>query len=283
MLKPTRVFHLLFFVVSLFLSGCVSVGGIADALSEAILNQPDPETVRDGLPTYLIFIDAMIQDDAEDVALLSAGARLYDAYAAGFVSDKKRAQQMSAKALSYARQALCLELEDLCQALNKPIDTYRLALVRVDDEDDLPVLFTLASVWAGWIQANSSDWQAIADLPKVEATMAQVINVDEHHKAGEPQLYMGVLLSLRPAALGGKPEQGRQYFERAIELSDNKNLMVKVMYARHYARLVFDQELHDRLLKEVLGSSVEAPGLTLINVLAQQQAQVLLDESKEYF
>jgi hypothetical protein len=86
-----------------------------------------------------------------------------------------------------------------------------------------------------------------------------------------------------PPALGGKPELGRAQFEQAIAISNNRDLMAKVEYARNYARLVFDQELHDRLLNEVLQASPEEPGLTLSNVLAQQQARRLLDSSKDYF
>jgi len=41
--------------------------------------------------------------------------------------------------------------------------------------------------------------------------------------------------------------------------------------------------LHDRLLTEVLDAPVEAPGKTLFNVLAKQEAQTLLASSKEYF
>jgi hypothetical protein len=83
--------------------------------------------------------------------------------------------------------------------------------------------------------------------------------------------------------LGGKPDVAREHFERAIELSGGRDLSIKVEYARRYARLVFDQELHDRLLAEVLNAPVEAPGKTLFNVLAKREAETLLASSKEYF
>jgi hypothetical protein len=88
--------------------------------------------------------------------------------------------------------------------------------------------------------------------------------------------------SLIPETLGGKPELAKQHFQRAIELSPN-NLMSKVLFAKHYARMVFDRDLHDNLLKTVLAAHTEAPGLTLINTLAQQQAQQLLDSANDYF
>jgi hypothetical protein len=94
---------------------------------------------------------------------------------------------------------------------------------------------------------------------------------------------LGVLETLLPAALGGRPEEGRRHFERAIELSGGRDLMAKVLLASEYARMAFDRELHDRLCREVLAASPEAPGLTLSNTLAQDRARRLLDSSDDYF
>lgn len=277
--KPMRL--LLTSLVLLFLSGCVNVGGkMADVLSGAVLNQRDPATVRDGLPAYLLLLDGMILEEPDNVDLLAAGSRLYGAYAGAFVKNPRRMQLMSGQALQYARRAMCPDLEVVCSALDKPLDQFRQALTQVQKPG--PVYY-YAVAWAGWIQANSDDWQAIADLPKVEAMMSRVLQLDETYDHGGAHLYMGVLLTLRPASLGGQPEQGRRHFERALELSQDHNLMVKVLYAKYYARLVFDQKLHDRLLNEVLAADPDYPDLTLMNVLAQEQAQQLLDSSKDYF
>ena len=94
---------------------------------------------------------------------------------------------------------------------------------------------------------------------------------------------MGILLTLRPPALGGRPEEARAHFERAIELSDGRDLGAKVEFARGYARLVYERDLHDRLLKEVLEADPEADSLTLGNVLAKEQAAQLLSEADDYF
>ena len=59
--------------------------------------------------------------------------------------------------------------------------------------------------------------------------------------------------------------------------------MAKVLYAERYARLLFDRELHDRLLVEVLAADAHSPGLTLSNTLAQEQARLLLESGDEYF
>jgi len=141
----------------------------------------------------------------------------------------------------------------------------------------------LATSWAGRIQSHSSDWSAIADIPRVQALLERVVALDPKYRDGEPYMYLGVMLTLRPASLGGKPEEGKADFEKALALSGGKNQMVRVLYAKQYARLVFDRELHDRLLNEAIAADPHAPGLTLINVIAQQQAKQLLESGKDFF
>jgi hypothetical protein len=271
------------FLVSLLLNGCAGFGAMTDALSRAALNQQDAALVRDGIPPYLILVDSLILDDPDDSELLLAAARLNSAYAGSFLTDPQRQKLMSAKALDYARRALCEELEEVCAASGGPLPAYQAALAEVDDSDELPYLYGYAVAWAGWVQANSGNWQAIADLPKIQASIERVLALDDAYDYGNAHVYMGVLLTLRPESLGGQPDAARAHFERALAISGRRNLMAMVLYAQKYARLVFDRELHDRLLREVLSADVEQPGLTLANTLAQQQARELLDSSEEYF
>ncbi len=113
--------------------------------------------------------------------------------------------------------------------------------------------------------------------------MQRIILLDETYQDGGVHLYLGVLATLFPPALGGKPDVGKKHFERAIELSRGRNLMVKVIYARQYARLLFKRQLHDRLLQEVISAEPGVPGYTLMNTLAQIQAKELLKSADEYF
>jgi len=113
--------------------------------------------------------------------------------------------------------------------------------------------------------------------------MLKVAQLNPGYDDGGVYLYLGVLETLVPPAMGGKPEIGRRYFEQAIEVSRGTNLMAKVMFADQYARLVFERELHDQLLQEVMAAPVQADGLTLMNIVAKEQAQILLDTADEYF
>jgi hypothetical protein len=53
--------------------------------------------------------------------------------------------------------------------------------------------------------------------------------------------------------------------------------------AEYYARLMFEQELHDRLLAEVIAADPVEPGFTLMNVLAQERARQLQASGLDYF
>ena len=59
--------------------------------------------------------------------------------------------------------------------------------------------------------------------------------------------------------------------------------MAKVLFAEKYARLVFDRQLHDALLTEVMIADPYGEALTLINLVAQDQAAALLKSADEYF
>ncbi|PCI12823.1 MAG: hypothetical protein COB71_08060 [Thiotrichales bacterium] len=255
---------------------------VADSLALGIANQNDLETVRDGEPAYLLLIDGFILNDPDNEDLLLAGARLYDTYAGIFVEDKQRAARLSDKARDYARRALCQPYPTVCRHDKGSYDGFSRAITQVDG-DELALLYGYATAWAGWVQAHSHDFRAIAELPKIELAFEQIIKFDPAYERGQAQLYLGVLRTLRPPALGGKPEVGRQHFENAIKYSDGRNLYAKVEFARRYARLIFDQELHDKLLNEVMDAAPEERGLTLNNTLAQQQARQLLDSSAAYF
>ena len=75
----------------------------------------------------------------------------------------------------------------------------------------------------------------------------------------------------------------RAHFERVVQLTNGDHLLAKVMFAESYARLVFDRELHDGLLRDVLAADPRAPGLTLMNTIAKEQAQALLESADDYF
>lgn len=266
------------------LTGCASMiaEGLAHDLQKGIANQNDPAIVRSGAPAYMLLIDGNIQSNPNARGLLLAGAQLYSTYSTVFVKDKARTKLLSARAREYAQRAICLGRPELCSTEFSDFSKFS-AVINKMGKRDIDALYIYATAWAGWVLANADDWNAIADLPKVEAMMERIVAIDPGYQNGLAHVYLGVLLTRLPANMGGKPEQGRAHFEHAIKLSNGRNLIAKVELARRYARLVFDRKLHDGLLKEVIKANPQQPDLTLSNVLAQQQARQLLDSAGDYF
>jgi tetratricopeptide (TPR) repeat protein len=253
---------------------------LAANLSRAMLNQSDPDIVRHGAPAYLLLLDSLIEEDPHDQALLYAGAKLYSAYSGGLVTNPERQKNLTQKALDYAGRGLCQTTPNICEMASEPFDQFKQAIDKSGDED-LQGFYLYATSWASWIQARSDDWNAIADLAKAQAMLEHIVAIEPGYERGRAQLYLGVIKSQIPPALGGKPEIGRRHFKQALNYSAGDDLIVKLEFARHYARLVFDRALHDRLLNEIIQADPVKPGLTLSNIIAQQLAGQLLEE--DYF
>ena len=270
--------------LAVLLSGCSHLIGsmAANTLTAAILNQNDPQLVRAGVPAYLLLIDGLIQQHPDNKDLLASGAKLFALYGTDFENDSGQAAALTAKARSYGERSLCLAYKPACKWSKLDYADFVVQLKGVSRRN-IAYLYAYAVGWLSNLQATSQDWTAVAELPWVQAALQRALALDESYDDGSLHAYLGILDTLRPPAYGGKPALAQKHFERAIQLSHGRDLSFKVEYARRYARMVFNKQLHDRLLKEVLAAPAQAPGLTLFNTLAKQEAKRLLASSGDYF
>lgn len=286
-LRPLILLAALALLCAGLFSSCSTAMNVAavdfsDNLAGAITDSDDPETVRQALPAYMIMLESMIRERPDEPDLNKAAADLYSAYAGLVSSDRSRQKLLTGKALGYALAALCAEDGDACGLDTVPWDDFSKMLGELG-ADRLPFMYTLGSSWAGWIAARPGDWDAIAQLSRVRALMDKVADLDPGYEHGQALVYLGVLSCLLPPAAGGKPEEGKAFFERALALSDGKNLMALVWYAKAYARSVGDKELFVFLLTRAGEADAKAPGLTLANTIAREEARDLLDQTEDFF
>ena len=267
------------------LSGCGSLiqsatSGLTEQLGDAVLGHDDPELVREATPTLLILIDSLAGDDAGP-AVLGSAAQLYAAYGVVFVNDPERAHKLTERAYGYGRRALCAAHRAGCGVQELVFEEYE-ARIGAYPAAKAQALYDYLIGYLSWVQARG-DYEALARLPRLQVALNRLLDVAPADIRGRAHMYMGILQCLRPPSLGGEPEAGMRNFDEALRLTGRRDLSVLVEYARNCARLLYDRELHDRLLEEVLDAPADQPGLTLFNNLAKADARELLSTADDYF
>jgi len=251
-------------------------------LTNAILNQDDPELVSAGMPSYMIMMDSFVQQNPDNPAMLSAAANLYASYGAVFADDEIRATRLTSRARDYALRAMCNTYVESCDWRELNYEDFVATLDGLGEEH-AETVYVYSFATLAYLRAHHSDWNSLAELPQAEALVKRYLEISGESANASAHTYLGVILTLRPPALGGKPEEARTHFEKAIALSGGRDLGAKIEFAKGYAKLLYDQELHDQLVNEVLDADPKADRLTLTNVLAQEEALRLRVEASDYF
>jgi hypothetical protein len=273
------------------LSGCFSgrqlisqnAAGLFKEISLSANRQSDIALVRQALPSYLLLIDGLIQSYPDNQNLLLSGAQAYLSYASLLEeAETGRAALLIQRAKGYALRAL--EMDPLFkEASETSVDIFRGQLEKADPSK-VALLFTVGSIWGTWIAQGPDPVEGMADLPKVEAMIDRVLQLDPHYYYGGPHLFKGILLSARPVQFGGNLEKADFHFQQAMKDSQGKFLMTSVYYAQYYAKQRLDRDLFIKTLKGVLAIPADIdPDLTLLNTLARQKAGQLLDQVDEFF
>ena len=252
-------------VSSAAFSGCTVIvssaaNGLADNLSVAILNQDDPELVRAGAPSYLLLLDSFVESSPDNADTLAAAATLYATYGAVFANDEVRASRLTTRARRYALKAMCESYAPACGWPDATYDEFVATLSGIRPRK-AEFLYTYGFASLAYLRAHSSDVNSIAELPQIEALLSHYLDISGDAVNSSAYTYMGILLTLRPPAAGGEPERARGYFEKAIALTGGKDLGAKVEFARSYAKKLYEREMHDQLLNEVMAADPTRMGI----------------------
>ncbi|MFC1513984.1 TRAP transporter TatT component family protein [candidate division KSB1 bacterium] len=261
-----------------------ATSGIVDNAIEVLYENSDLEFAEDAIPGSIVLIDGLIRTDPKNKDVLLQGVGTYTGYALGFLEDledKERAINNYRKAKDYGLQMLSLDSK-FKGKLNSSIAELESALDKAD-VSDVPYLFWAANAWGSYIKLNlANDVRAAADIGKVDAIMKRVTELDEDFYFGGAYMVLGVMEIER--GIAGRPERAKEYFEKAMEISEGKFLLIPVLYARHYAVGMFDEELFDELLKKVVEAPDDhLPAFMLHNAIAKKKAKYYISMKDEWF
>ncbi len=284
--KPAYYKFVIFVLSFTFLfvaSGCASK---MSRLKDGALNQTDMVMMEDALPAYLPILDGLSEAYPKSESIQLLACQLYTAYggilSSGKGDAKKRAAIAFIKAKEYAFKYLCKRNKKFAEAQDKSFDAFVESLSGFKKKD-VPFLYSAAQAWGMWILSDGS-LSAFTELSKIESMMIRSIELDETYNYGMARCFMGIVNS-KPASYGGKLDFAKEQYEKALDISEGKYLLIHVFYAERYARLIYDRALHDKLLKYVVSVDINTlpKDTTIINIQAKEQAQKLLDSADEYF
>lgn len=167
--------------------------------------------------------------------------------------------------------------------LNKDLASFKKSLNGFG-KNDVPALFWTAFNWGSLINLSKDSPVSLAEVPKVEAIMKRVLELDETYYYGGPHLFFGAYYGSRAKMFGGDPDKSKTHFEKALTLFEHKFLLAQVTYAQIYAVQNQDFPLFEKLLNEVLNSKTDIlPEQRLGNEIAYKKARWLLDHAQLFF
>ena len=260
-----------------------AVGSFVDDVAAATAKLDDVTLVSQAGATFLVLMEGLLESNPNDRDLLTSAAELYTSYGALVeLENKHRAAALYRRGMIHGRRALTQRAE-VSELIEAPYDRF----VAVADHlrpRDVPMVFWATASWGAWISVSTESVAAIADLPKVIFLMEWILANNETFHYGSPHVFLGMYHSALPKSLGGNPDKAKMHFERALEISSDRALMVHVQMARSYARQIFDRELYESLLQTVIERPAGTiPELTLQNATAKLLAKRLLKEADAFF
>jgi hypothetical protein len=228
-------------------------------------------------------------------------AKAYMAYAYGWVMDEyelaevrgdydeakhhqHRAYLMYTRARDLVLAAAVRRDPELPVALTKDPKTLTAHLKEHwrDKQDDLPVLFWLMMTWSSSIN-NSPDTDSLIDMPMIRTLAARITELDAGYEDAGALVFLGGFECSMPPAFGGDPKKGKEYFERALALTQRKNQIVMLNYAVFCAVALQDRALYNAILHEIIEAPDQGNDYRLSNKVARRRASRALVKADELF
>lgn len=284
----------------------IAVGTTSKVLDRgkyAVKQEPDYDLAARAIPGSLKTVESFHMVDPSNTRLTNILAEGFCQYASGFIEDEwelavlakdfEEAEYQSNRAAKGFMRCMGYSLHILGKKWQKSIlgsveDVTKRANKTGFGKRD--ALLWAGVGLAGTINHNKDNPAMVAQVTKARIIIERVIVLDDKNKqkdkakAGFAHIVRAMLHLSLPKALGGDPEAGKAEFDRAIEITENKFLLAKVLLARKYAVAIQDKELFRKTLIEVLQTDPAIwPAQRLANEIAHRRAKRYLKHEKEFF
>jgi predicted anti-sigma-YlaC factor YlaD len=258
----------------------------------------DFELVAVALPGNIKMIEGFLESGPDNRDLILLAAQGYASYALVVLEDRleqleedtpeasrlaMRTREMYLRGHRYGFRLLEQRHPGITKAFKKNVDALKPYLDTCGKED-VPGLFWAGMPLAAAINISRDDVSMIALMPKAKALIARAIKLDERYYHAAGHMIFGALFGSMGKMLGGDPKKAKKHFDRALELTKRRFLLVQAMYAKTLAVQLQDKELFEKLCNEVLEAKLSInPEQKLANVAAKRRARRLLARIDELF
>jgi len=251
---------------------------------EAAFLSDDMRTFGDASASNLFLLEGMIHTDSENSDLRLTASMLYFSYAFAFQedTDPEYASLLYGKGLKHAWYALLLD-SDLPLDRDMPYSEFEVLVPQLE-ADAVPAAVWVAVNWSQYINLHLDDTSVMRAVPKVQALLERVIELDGTFFEGMPYVLAGSLHAFKPPMMGGDTDASLANFESAFAVSGNSFLLAQYFYARFYTYRMMDEALFTQTLEEVIAAEVvEGDPYRLLNLIAQDKSRQLLEEAYDLF
>ncbi len=271
------------------MTGCVSLGlefspSLISNLTQAFFEECDLQLAEESLPAELKLMEGLLKNAPNNRRLLTALSMGFTGYAMLFVEEDapERASHLYLRAKNYGLRAMG-QSGSLLKAAGQTKTAIENALSTTGQEELGPLFWTTMS-WNGWINLNLDKPAALAQLAIAESCLKRVLELNGDYFYGTPYVLMGTILASKPKMLGGNPIRAKEYFEKAISLTNGKFLLAEYHFARYYAVRAQDKTLFNKLIRQIdMTRPEDLKEACLINTVMKQKAKRLMNMSDELF
>jgi predicted anti-sigma-YlaC factor YlaD len=292
----------LLLLCAILLSGCsvkrYAINQLGNALAgtgTTFSSDDDPELIRAAVPFSLKLVESLLAENPRHEGLLLAAARGFTEYAYAFVqedadeledTDKVAATAMRARAAklylrgrNYGLRGLEVKHPGFAERLKaNPKEA-----VKELKKSESPLMYWTAISWGAALSA-SHDFTMIPEIPRFEALIDRVMELDEAYDEGTAHTFMITYEMARLSGKGDRAARAKEHFDRAVELGGGHQAGPLVAYAENVLVAQKNKTEFQNMLRQALRMDInKSPENRQLNLAVQRRARWLLSRTDKLF
>ncbi len=287
---------------ALALGGCsvkhYAINQLSNALAGSattFATDDDPELIRAAMPFSLKMVESLLAENPKHQGLLLAASQGFTEYAYAFVQEdadeledtnraaatamRLRAAKLYLRARSYGMRGIEVKHPGFGDRLKADPK----AAVKELNKSEAALMYWTAISW-GAALAASHDLAMLPEIPRFEALIDRVMEVDEDFDQGTAHTFLIMYDMIKPGAKGDRAAQAKEHYQRAVALGGGHQAGPLVAYAEYVLVPQKNKTEFQALLRQALRLDLNAaPESRQLNLAVQRRARWLLSRTDKLF